>query len=57
MVSHVEDAVDAGGHELLLGVSKVTRHVLRNKDDAPLPVDNEEKPIKRLNGKNREREN
>lgn len=48
VVSHVEDAVDAWGHQLFLGVSKVTRHVLRNKDDTALPVDDEEKPIEGL---------
>lgn len=57
VVSHVEDAVDTWGHQLLLGVSKVTRHVLRNKDDAALPVDDEEKPIKGLNEQEKEQEN
>lgn len=55
VVSHMEDAVDAWGHQLLLGVSKVTHHILRNKDDAALPVDDKEKPIKGLNGKENER--
>lgn len=49
MVSHVEDAVDTGGHQLLLGVSKVAHHVLRNKDDAALAVDNEEETVEGLN--------
>ena len=49
VVSDVEDAVDAGGHQLPLAVSKVTRHVLGDEDDAALPVDDEEKPIKGLN--------
>ncbi len=57
VVSHVEDAVDTWGHQLLLGVSKVTRHVLRNKDDAALPVDDEEKPIEGLNEQEKEQEN
>lgn len=48
VVSHVEDAVDAGGHQLLLGVSKVTRHVLRDEDDAALPVDDEEEAVEGL---------
>lgn len=48
VVSHVEDAVDTGSHKLLLGVSKVTRHILRDKDDASLPIDNKEKPIEGL---------
>lgn len=52
----MEDAVDTGGHQLLLGVSKVTRHILRNKDDAALPVDDEEKPIKGLKEKEKEQE-
>lgn len=49
VVSNMKDAVDTWGHQLLLAVAKVTRHILRNKDDSTLSVDNEEKPIKGLN--------
>lgn len=48
VVSHMEDAVDTWGHQLLLSVSEVAYHVLRNKDDATLAVDHEEKSIKGL---------
>lgn len=48
VVSHVEDAVDAGGHQLLLRVSQVIRHVLRNKDNAALPVHGEEEAVEGL---------
>ena len=56
MVSHVEDTVDTRGHQLLLGVSKVTRHVLGNEDYAAFSVDNEEKPIEGLKEKEKEKE-
>lgn len=49
MVSHMENAVDTGGHQLLLGVSKVAHHVLGNKHDAALAVDNEEETVEGLN--------
>jgi len=45
----MQHAVHARGHQLALGVSEVTRHVLRNKDDAALPVDDEEEPVEGLN--------
>lgn len=48
VVSHVEHAVDAGGHQLPLGVSEVAHHVLRHKDDATLPVDDKKEPIEGL---------
>lgn len=48
VVSHVEDAVDTGGHQLLLGVSKVAHHVLGNKHDAALAVDHEEETVEGL---------
>lgn len=49
MVSHVEDAVDAGGHQLLLGVAKVAHDVLGNKHDAALSVHHEEETVEGLN--------
>lgn len=56
VVSHMKDAVDTWSHQLLLGVSKVTRHVHGNKDDAALPVDDEEKTIEGLNEQDEEQE-
>lgn len=50
VVSHMKDAVHAGSHQLLLRVSKVTRHVLGNKNNAALSVDNKEKSIQGLYG-------
>lgn len=54
VVSHVKDAVDTGSHQLLLGVSEVTRHVLRHEDDAAFPVDDEEEAIQGLIGQRQE---
>lgn len=54
MVSHVKDAVDARGHQLLLVVSKVAHHVLGNKDDAALAVDDEEETVEGLKCEGRE---
>lgn len=51
VVSHMEDAVDAGGHQLLLGVAKVTRHIFWDKNDAALAVGDEEEPIQGLRNK------
>lgn len=48
VVSHMKDAVDTWSHQLLLGVSKVACHIVGDKDDAALPVDDEEKTIKGL---------
>lgn len=50
VVSHMKDAVNAWGHQLLLRVSKVTRHILGNKNNAALSVDDKEKSIKGLRG-------
>lgn len=44
----MKDAVYAWGHQLLLRVSKVTRHILGNENNAALSVDNKEKSIKGL---------
>lgn len=50
VVSHMKDAVHARSHQLLLRVSKVTRHILGNKNNAALSVDNKEKSIQGLYG-------
>lgn len=49
VVSDMKNAVYTWGHQLLLSVSKVTHHIFRHKDDAPLSVDNKEKAIQSLN--------
>lgn len=54
VVSHVEDAVDTRGHQLLLGVSEVARHVLGHEDDAAFPVDDKEETIEGLVGQREE---
>lgn len=46
----MKDAVHAWSHQLLLRVSKVTRHILGNKNNAALSVDNKEKSIQGLYG-------
>ncbi|TNN56122.1 hypothetical protein EYF80_033672 [Liparis tanakae] len=56
VVSHVQHAVHARGHQLALRVAEVTRHVLRNEDDAALPVDDEEEPVEGLNEDEEEEE-
>lgn len=51
----MKDAVHARSHQLLLRVSKVTRHILGNKNNAALSVDNKEKSIQGLYGEGGER--
>lgn len=53
MIPHVQDAVDAGVHELLLVVAQVAGDVLGDEDDPPLAVHDEEEAVQRLQGEKR----
>lgn len=53
MIPHVQDAVDAGVHELLLVVAQVAGDVLGDEDDPPLAVHDEEEAVQRLKGEKR----
>lgn len=48
MVSYMQDAVNAGVHQLFLIVAQVLRHILRYKHDVALHVHHKEEPIQGL---------
>lgn len=44
----MQDAVDTGVHELLLVITQVAGHILRDEDDPPFTVHNKEEAIQCL---------
>lgn len=54
MVPHVEDTIDTGGHQLFLGVTQVTAHILRHKDNTTLSIHHKKEAIQGLEEKWRE---
>lgn len=53
VIADVQDAVDAGVHQLLLVVAQVLGHVFRHEHDVALHVDHEEEAIQGLERKER----
>ncbi len=48
VITHMKDAVDAGGHQLFLGITQITGDVLRHKHNTPLAVHDEKEAIQGL---------